>query len=522
VNTQSTLAGGGNALTITGAADIDGAYTGLASLSITGAANLGGDVTTTGTQTYQGIVTLGSDVLLSTSNANVTFNGVVDSGSGLTKALDIRAGDGVVQFDRSVGFSAPLARLTTAAAGSVLGTTMLGSHFGSVTTVDDQVYNNITMADDLNMRQVRDVGSAGVTVTTETGGSDVVYPVRFKSIAGNLNFLGTVDGGAYAKTNMRSLQLQAAGQISFNGTVGFDPALNNSNAVLDNYTRHYGIYRFEVTAPVINALADVAAYEEVTFNGRTYIGGTGLNGTYRRIYSIDPKITFNGTVDGYGGTDGVYTLDARALSLDSRLPDPEIDFGADVGASRALAGVMATVARLDLVRFDRLSNGNAPSRSQADFDMPSAANAGTIRFAGNVVTTGQQSYLANRFVIDTSSRNNALEFNAASGDVDFTVGQGRMVSATGGAPRVRFGNRPSSATINALRSSGAVITSEPNDLSELVNLQETHKLSSAKVMEQDLDQRAGQTPTVEVGDLLPVNCDSVDEERCMPEKRKAE
>ncbi len=41
-------------------------------------------------------------------------------------------------------------------------------------------------------------------------------------------------------------------------------------------------------------------------------------------------------------------------------------------------------------------------------------------------------------------------------------------------------------------------------------------------MEQDLDQRAGQAPTVEVGDLIPVNCASVNEERCMPEKTKAE
>jgi hypothetical protein len=177
---------------------------------------------------------------------------------------------------------------------------------------------------------------------------------------------------------------------------------------------------------------------------------------------------------------------------------------------------------LDVVGFDCLSNGNTPSRNQTSFDMPNAANVGTIRFAGNVVTTGQQSFLANRFVIDTSSGSNALEFNAASGDVDFTVGQGRIVSATGGSPRVRFGNRPSSATISALQSSGAVITSEPNDLSELIKLRETRKLSSAKAMEQDLDQRAGQTPTVEVGDLISVNCASVEEERCAPEKGTAE
>jgi hypothetical protein len=74
------------------------------------------------------------------------------------------------------------------------------------------------------------------------------------------------------------------------------------------------------------------------------VGGTAYNGTYRQIYSIDPKITFNGRVDGYGAIDGVYTLDARAISLDARLPEPEISFATDVGSVRPLAGLIAVVA----------------------------------------------------------------------------------------------------------------------------------------------------------------------------------
>ena len=52
------MAGGGNALTITGAANIDGAYSGITNLSINGASNIGADITTTGAQTYSGAVTL--------------------------------------------------------------------------------------------------------------------------------------------------------------------------------------------------------------------------------------------------------------------------------------------------------------------------------------------------------------------------------------------------------------------------------------------------------------------------------
>jgi hypothetical protein len=36
-------------------------------------------------------------------------------------------------------------------------------------------------------------------------------------------------------------------------------------------------------------------------------------------------------------------------------------------------------------------------------------------------------------------------------------------------------------------------------------------------MELDLDQRAGQAPVVEVGDLISVNCTSVEEDLCAPE-----
>ncbi|PUE51435.1 hypothetical protein B9Z45_14730 [Limnohabitans sp. 2KL-17] len=522
INSQSTLAGGSNALKISGAADIDSAYTGLTSLSITGTANIGANITTSGKQTYGGAVTVSKKLVLHTSNADVTFNGFVDSASDAAYALDVRSGTGVVEFVRSVGLTNPLQSLSTeevakAGLSQNIGTTKLGAQFGSFTTVGNQVFNNITMAEALDMRNPRDPGSAGVTVTTETGGTAVIYPVRMTSASGDLNFLGTVDGGGFAKTNMRSLQLNAAGQITFNDKVGFDASPNGNTSLMENYTRHYGIYRFDVTAPTINVLGDVAAYEEVAFNGSTYIGGTAYNGPYRRIYSMDPKITFNGRVDGYGGKDGFYTLDARAISLDSGLPEPEINFAEDVGSRRQLAGLIAIVARLDVVGVDRLSNGSVATREQTSYGVPTTANAGTIRFGGNVMTTEQQIYLANKFVIDTSSGANALEFNSESGDVNFTVGQGRMVSGSGGSPRIKFKNRPSSATISLLKSSGAVITSEPNELSELVKLRDTSKLSDAKLMDQNLDQRAGQSPTVEVGDLIPVNCNAIVDNNCTPE-----
>ncbi len=73
INFGSTLAGGTNALTITGNVDLDGAATDLSTLSVSGTSNLGADVTTSSTQTYTGDVTISNDITLTTTNSNVSF-----------------------------------------------------------------------------------------------------------------------------------------------------------------------------------------------------------------------------------------------------------------------------------------------------------------------------------------------------------------------------------------------------------------------------------------------------------------
>ncbi|NCW75140.1 MAG: hypothetical protein EBW06_11405, partial [Gammaproteobacteria bacterium] len=82
-NTQfaSTLAGGSNALTVTGNLDLDGAATGLVSTSVSGTSNLGASVTTSTTQTYTGAVTLSADTTLTTTNSAVSFASTIDSDS---------------------------------------------------------------------------------------------------------------------------------------------------------------------------------------------------------------------------------------------------------------------------------------------------------------------------------------------------------------------------------------------------------------------------------------------------------
>ena len=74
MNFGSTVAGGDNALAISGNLDLDGAATGLTSLTVSGTSNLGANVTTSGIQTYTGATTLsGGDRTLTGSTITLRW-----------------------------------------------------------------------------------------------------------------------------------------------------------------------------------------------------------------------------------------------------------------------------------------------------------------------------------------------------------------------------------------------------------------------------------------------------------------
>ena len=92
VNFVSTLAGGTNALTITGNLDLDDTASGISTLSVSGTSNLGANVTTSGNQTYTGNITVSNDVSITTSGGNVTIDGDINTtGSSSSES-------GIIQF----------------------------------------------------------------------------------------------------------------------------------------------------------------------------------------------------------------------------------------------------------------------------------------------------------------------------------------------------------------------------------------------------------------------------------------
>jgi hypothetical protein len=67
---NSTIAGGGFSLNVTGNDVIGGAISGVNVLNISGTTSLGANVSTTGSQTYAGAITLAGDAVLAATNAS--------------------------------------------------------------------------------------------------------------------------------------------------------------------------------------------------------------------------------------------------------------------------------------------------------------------------------------------------------------------------------------------------------------------------------------------------------------------
>ena len=97
INTQSTLAGGGNALTITGAADIDGAFSGITNLSVSGASNIGANITTSGTQTYVGAATLSANTELAGAGINMAAVTLQSGSTAYTLSLNNTDADSKIE-----------------------------------------------------------------------------------------------------------------------------------------------------------------------------------------------------------------------------------------------------------------------------------------------------------------------------------------------------------------------------------------------------------------------------------------
>ena len=199
ITTNSTVAGGGNALAVVGDAAVNGAISGVSNYSVSETTKLGGDVTTTGSQTYGFAVTLAKSVsLASTGGAPVSFAGSVASVASAANGLTVSTA-GTTTFGGNVGESlggaTALGDLTVGTGPIVIKATLVNTS-GAV----GQTYGGPV--------------SLGANVWINSGNAATAAPVTFAS---------TVDSLA-APVN---LAVNASGRTKFGGLVGGSLALAN-------------------------------------------------------------------------------------------------------------------------------------------------------------------------------------------------------------------------------------------------------------------------------------------------------
>ena len=181
----------------------------------------------------------------------------------------------------------------------------------------------------------------------------------------------------------------------FEDRVGY--AFNSQTFDPDNTADSF--YKMIMTADNITLKGDVMTFEEQVYNGNILIGSTGSNGTTRTLLSIDPKITFNGTIDDTVA--GSHTLVAKAIAVrrDGVVPGtPEINFTKAVSSKVALAGYEG------LTGYQVVSTNYGTIDSSTSFgsvSAPPAASSGS----SNSSNSRKQKQSTDRM------RNNTQDFN---------------------------------------------------------------------------------------------------------------
>jgi autotransporter-associated beta strand protein len=222
----------------------------------------------------------------------------------------------------------------------------------------------------------------------------------------DIRFNGTITAGSNSKGNLRSLLINAGtGTVTFNERVGSDRGLYaNFNA------RDTNLYTLSVRAARIEINADIMTFENQIYTGAVIIGNNGTNGLIRTLISVDPSIVFDGTIDD--ATLNTHTLHALAIAVDNSIP-PTLEFKGNIGGTQALASFEAVVGT-------QLTTGGS---QVGDIGSNPATYKGTISIEGNVTTSGDQSFTANKIIVGATGSNQLQKFTTTdNGDVNFSVG----------------------------------------------------------------------------------------------------
>jgi hypothetical protein len=348
-----------------------------------------------------GTVTIsdGASIRLAGASSSYSGNTILESGSRVIAATNNAIGAGNIQSNGGefgVASSVVLPRIL--ATGSM-------TLISSIDTVGTQSYGNLTLASTAN--GLNTSGSGPQTIALTSSNADITIN-------------GTIDG-IQSKTQS-SIINAGSGVVTLGDSIGSIARLND----------------FTVTGSRINILADILTGMTQTYNGSTYIGNASYIGRpatvgflYQRSYiryfdndadttilgssiaklndnpmyvrtliSVDPSITFNGTVNDT--VTNTHTLLLAAIS-DQSVP--------------ASAGVSA-INNAASINFNGAVGGIAPLYSlnaqvSVNQIQPDSASSfiGQINVKDGVTTYSDQIYRANSMTAQASSRGGEVAFS---------------------------------------------------------------------------------------------------------------
>ena len=281
---------------------------------------------------------------------------------------------------------------------------------GLIVTGPIGLYSNVVSAGDQTYNGV---------VTLATG--SLANPLTIASASGNLTFSAPISAGQGSKAAQRSLTLQGN-----RVTIGDQVGLAVKDMLFGNYqgTQDTNPYALRIVGNEIYLLADITTFESQRYEGPVFIGDNGSNGFTRTLISLDPSVTFTNTVDAV--IDGLHGLDVRAYTMALDLNEtPMIDFEGAVGQTRALASLFADVGLQN-------RQPTAPVATPAPNLPPTV---GQVTIAGNVATTGSQTYRGNSVTLGHDGQ--TITLDARSGTVEVIVGVGAGAGIIG-LDRVRL------------------------------------------------------------------------------------
>ncbi|QWD40562.1 filamentous hemagglutinin N-terminal domain-containing protein [Polynucleobacter paneuropaeus] len=273
----------------------------LAQINATGTLRLLSDVVTSGNQAWGNLtVTQSPLTTLTSTNGNITFNGLLDGASSKANSLLVLAPNGNVTFNNSVGSVMPLNVLEVDASRININADVL--------TSDQQNYCGMAGCySQLSSAQV----SANYCATTGNN----CYSKNTSTLAFNLLASGMGTTGDYVLNTDIQVNPAPTAQVYIgdNGAVGF----------LYNTYGTYATKAFGSTPPLFQNNAVFA----------------------RTLISKDPMVTFGGAINDASAA-STHTLQAAAIKV-SNASSPNIQFGGSIGNTNPLYSINALTQFID-------------------------------------------------------------------------------------------------------------------------------------------------------------------------------